>query len=106
MGFHIQRRSISHEIWVIPDRYDWRDHLVRSERSSDLVAAIHAVADERTLSHPDHIRIVTDDGDPVSRWKDLAGSREATSRSLLAVTAPESRSGLSAFDSRRGHLGQ
>lgn len=73
MGFQIQVKSISNDIWVIPDRYDWKSKAVRSQRSSDLVAAIHEAADERTLSFAQHVRIVTDDGDPVSRWKIWSG---------------------------------
>ncbi|WP_311257370.1 hypothetical protein [Microbacterium sp. WCS2018Hpa-9] len=70
MGFQVQVKSIGNEIWVMPDgRYDWKGKTFRSHRSSDLVAAIREVADERTLSFAALVRIVTDDGEPVSCWK-------------------------------------
>ena len=80
-GFQIQVRSISNDIWVIPsDRYDFKKSTVQSERISTLRDTIQWVADHRTLGFAMHVRIVTDDGDPVERWIVRPGSMKKLKR--------------------------
>ena len=68
MSFHIQERSITTDIWVMPVSYRIKG-IVRATNVSVLEQTIREAADVRTLSFPTNLRIVTDDGEPVSRWK-------------------------------------
>lgn len=69
MGYQIQEKSIATEIWVAP-KQTYRVHgPVYSDRVSVLVQTIEATADKWPFDWAGHLRIVTDDGKPVSRWK-------------------------------------
>jgi hypothetical protein len=73
MGYQIQEKSIGYEIWVVPDRSSLVHGPVRSGRVSELVQVITDTADHWPFDWPGHLRIVTNDGRPVSRWKVWAG---------------------------------
>ncbi len=69
-GFHIQVRSITTPVWY-EDRSDFseRPRPTRADTVSELRNAIISAADSRTLAFTQHVRIVTNDGKPVERWK-------------------------------------
>lgn len=73
-GFQIQVQSIQWDIWVKPeDPFRQAPKLVSSTSVEELRDSIRQAADERTLSFAQHVRIVTDDGAPVERWKITPG---------------------------------
>lgn len=72
MGFQIQEKSVATDIWVIPVG-SWVRGPVQSDRVSVLVQAINDTADHWPFSFAGHLRIVTDDGNPVIRYKVSAG---------------------------------
>lgn len=70
MGFKIQQKSIMHDIWVTPTRqHDWYSLPVTADQVSVLNDSVLEYANQRTLDFATHIRIVTEDGAPVSRFK-------------------------------------
>lgn len=69
-GFQLQVKSITSPVWYVDTgAYSQRPQLTKSHSVSELRESIQKAADVRTLSHTLHVRIVTDDGDPVERWK-------------------------------------
>ena len=73
MAFHLQIKSDRYEIWVIAEHRTGTAREIRADRVCELEAEIRKAADFQTSSYPDHYRIVTNKGDPVSRWKTWPG---------------------------------
>lgn len=80
MGYQIQEKSIQHEIWVVPEGGYRVRGPVTSKRVSELVQSIVDTADHWPFSWPGHLRIVTDYGKPVSRWKVWPGRAKKLKR--------------------------
>lgn len=69
-GFHIQVKDICSPIWFEDrSRFSQSPRPTRGATVSELREVIQDAADNRTLSFTQHVRIVTDGGSPVERWK-------------------------------------
>ena len=73
MGFQIQQKSIMYRTWVIPHGSYLVKGPVRAANVSALQDTIVRTADEWPFDFAGNFRIVTDRGDPVSRWKVWSG---------------------------------
>lgn len=72
--FTLQRRSFSSRVWHEPELLYGQQYQTRAESISELRATIRYIADRYTFDFPSRYRIITNDGDPVERWKVRAGS--------------------------------
>lgn len=69
-GFQIQVRSILSGIWYEDtSRFSERPQVTRAQTVSELRESIIEAADSRTLPFVMHVRVITDDGEAVERWK-------------------------------------
>ena len=79
--FQLQVKAIGSPIWYT-DTSTFSQSPAKTEAStvSELREAIVQAADRRTLSFSQHVRIITDDGDPVERWVIRPGEAKKLSR--------------------------
>lgn len=67
-GFTLQTKAIENGIWYEPRDILWKTTETRSDSVEVLREEIRERADKRTLGFTEHVRIITDSGDPVERW--------------------------------------
>jgi hypothetical protein len=80
MGYVIQERAIMHPIWFTPHDSHRVHGKVEADTVSELEATIRATADRWPFDWAGNFRIITVDGNPVSRWKVHAGDARKVAR--------------------------
>lgn len=80
-NFQLQVKALGSPIWYREkSEYGQSPRKTEADSVSELREAIQLAADKRTLNFPEHVRIITDKGAPVERWKITPGNAKKLRR--------------------------